>query len=309
MKSFIKGALCLSVLLTNSAFAQSIPVANEQYHYYGPNSWGEYLQVGGSGRVTNSASVAVTNGNLHLDSKSGSYGIYLNYYSQNNTLINAQGGNVGIRTVNPQAVLDIGAFINDQKLGTVFGRLEEGNGTGEGTFLGVRGYQTQGTSDIKSFAIEHSFYGEKNSSINFFRGGNAVGGFLAFNTDNNTEKMRIMANGNVGIGTINPTAKLTVAGNIQAREITVSVDAGADYVFKAGYGLKPLPEVEDFINANQHLPEIAPAAKMEKDGMNLSAMNIQLLKKIEELTLYLIEKDKEIKELSQRVLVLEKVKE
>jgi len=73
-----------------------------RYTLYGPNtSWGAYLQVGGNGRVTTYASVAATNGNLHLDAADGSYATYINYYSQNNTYINARNGNVGIGTVNP----------------------------------------------------------------------------------------------------------------------------------------------------------------------------------------------------------------
>ncbi|PWG78073.1 hypothetical protein [Pararcticibacter amylolyticus] len=98
--------------------------------------------------------------------------------------------------------------------------------------------------------------------------------------------------GNVGIGTANPSAKLTVAGNIESREVKVSVDAGADYVFNDHYSLPSLSEVEDYVKKNQHLPDIASAQKMEAEGVNLSEMNIKLLKKIEELTLYIIEQDK-----------------
>ncbi|PWG78072.1 hypothetical protein [Pararcticibacter amylolyticus] len=111
------------------------------------------------------------------------------------------------------------------------------------------------------------------------------------------ERLTVNEGGNVGIGTANPSAKLTVAGNIESREVKVSVDAGADYVFNDDYGLKPLSHIEAFVKTNRHLPEIASAAEMQKDGLNLGEMNIKLLKKVEELTLYLIEKEKEIQEL------------
>ncbi len=96
-------------------------------------------------------------------------------------------------------------------------------------------------------------------------------------------------NGNVGIGTTNPTAKLTVAGDINSREVKVTVDAGADFVFANDYKLPPLDSVANYIKEHKHLPEIASAEQMKKDGMNLSEMNIKLLQKIEEMTLYIIE--------------------
>jgi hypothetical protein len=102
--------------------------------------------------------------------------------------------------------------------------------------------------------------------------------------------------GNVGIGTINPTSKLTVAGNINSREVKVSVDAGADFVFENDYNLPSLDSVSNYIKKNKHLPEIASAKEMQKDGINLSEMNIKLLQKMEEMTLYMIEMDKKLEE-------------
>ncbi len=80
----------------------------DRYTLYGPNStWGAYLQVGGNGRVTTGASVAATNGNLHLDAADGAYATYINFYSENNTFINAQLGSVGIGTASPSHKLHI----------------------------------------------------------------------------------------------------------------------------------------------------------------------------------------------------------
>jgi len=106
--------------------------------------------------------------------------------------------------------------------------------------------------------------------------------------------------GNVGIGTTNPEAKLTVKGKIVASEIQIK-DVGVipDYVFKADYQLMPLSYVEEFVKQNQHLPEVPSEKEFKENGMNMAEMNALLLKKIEELTLYLIEVKKEVKELKQ----------
>ncbi len=99
--------------------------------------------------------------------------------------------------------------------------------------------------------------------------------------------------GNVGIGTDKPAYKLDVVGSIRAKEIIVETN-GADFVFADDYRLRPLSEVEAFITANKHLPEIQSAQEMQKDGVSVSGLQTQLLQKIEELTLYILQQEKRI---------------
>jgi len=114
----------------------------------------------------------------------------------------------------------------------------------------------------------------------------------------------IDTSGNVGLGTVSPASKLTVAGNIHSREVKVSVDAGADFVFQNNYNLPSLHAVDNYIKENKHLPEIASADEMKKHGINLSEMNIKLLQKVEELTLYTIEQQKNTEKLTEIIEVL-----
>jgi hypothetical protein len=113
--------------------------------------------------------------------------------------------------------------------------------------------------------------------------------------------IKAIENGNVGIGTNQPDEKLTVYGKIHAQEVKVDLSVpGPDYVFHPTYKLPTLTEVKAFIDKNQHLAEIPSAAEMAKNGLDLGDMNVKLLKKVEELTLYLIEKDEEINDLKQQ---------
>lgn len=83
-----------------------------------------------------------------------------------------------------------------------------------------------------------------------------------------------------------------IDGKLTAKEIEVKLVTGADFVFSPDYSLRHLSEVESFVKQNKHLPDIPSEKEMQKNGLNLNEMQIKLLQKIEELTLYVIQQDK-----------------
>jgi hypothetical protein len=104
--------------------------------------------------------------------------------------------------------------------------------------------------------------------------------------------------GNIGIGTMSPDSKLTVKGKIHTEELKVDLNvAGPDYVFEKDYQLIPLEQLEDYIKRNNHLPDVPAAKELEQSGIKLSEMCMILLKKTEELTLYIIDHEKRISKL------------
>lgn len=183
-------------------------------------------------------------------------------------------GNVGIGTIDPQAQLDVqGTF-----------RLGVGGGTGGLAYC--IGFNRIGNAQLFGTTPE----------------GLALGG------DVTGIDMAILPNGNVGIGTAYPQSKLSVRGNIVAQKVKVTLTSAdwPDYVFHKEYKLPSLQEIESYILQHNHLPGIPNAKEIETNGLDLGEMNKQLLKKVEELTLYMIEMDKRNQVLETEVKKLKK---
>jgi len=110
----------------------------------------------------------------------------------------------------------------------------------------------------------------------------------------------ITKDGRVGIGKKKPTDKLEVNGQIHAKSAKLDLKNWADYVFEDDYDLIRLREIEEYINTHGHLPEVPSTEEVQKNGIELGEMNVLLLKKIEELTLHLIEKEHQVEKLQKQ---------
>jgi len=176
-----------------------------------------------------------------------------------------ENGNVGIGTLTPEHMLDI----------------KEGN-------IGISGFNTSRYIRFSEEFLEGGYINYDGNSNIFHLG---VHHILDSDPLNDINVISIPRHsGFVGIGTSSPDMKLTVKGKIHAEEVKVDLSVpGPDYVFKEDYPLRSLPEVQNYIQQHGHLPNIPPAREMETNGIYLSEMNMKLLEKIEELTLYSIQ--------------------
>ena len=150
---------------------------------------------------------------------------------------------------------------------------------------------------------------KNNGTVNLFTvNSNTVGAFVIKNNDLNKNVFKIQNNGATYIGSENVTngphtnALLTVSGKVACKEIRVFDNGSgywADFVFDKNYKLMTLKEVEAYYTANSHLPNIPTAKDIATDGNDLAKTDALLLQKIEELTLYIVQQQKEIEALKK----------
>lgn len=146
-------------------------------------------------------------------------------------------------------------------------------------------------------------------------GGGTVNGVITASTDNDAPIRvsstdlwsGILFNDTIGEGSLYYNggsdffrfdSHVYVQGNLEAKKVKVTTTPGSvpDYVFQPNYKLQTLSELEAFIKINSHLPNIPNAKEIETNGQNLGEMQLKLLEKIEELTLFAIEAEKQRKE-------------
>jgi|GEM_PF-656222 len=126
---------------------------------------------------------------------------------------------------------------------------------------------------------------------------------------NNASYSTFIVNGDGSFRLQNDTRKLLqldADGLLHARRIIVDQQTWPDYVFKKEYHLMTLPELASFIQINGHLPNVPTETNVQENGIDLGEMNKTLLQKVEELTLYVIQQQKEIEELKLKMEQIEK---
>lgn len=228
-------------------------------------------------------------------------------------------GDIGIGTTTPQAKLDVKSAGGNASM-----RI-----TSTSSYAGIR-FDTENMSA----GTERNWYiGSNNQAYGDFSiiQSNAQAGDPL---SSGITRMHITDNGNVGIGIISPIAKLDVRGGniytdskiligtsgfntgthslavngsaIFTKATVKSTVSWPDYVFKPNYKLLSLSELESFVLKNQHLPDVPSATEVEEHGIDLGENQTILLKKIEELTLYVIEQNKNMIELNKKIEVLTK---
>jgi hypothetical protein len=204
-----------------------------------------------------------------------------------NLYVNPKYTNVGIGTTKPVQQLHVqggNILISPNAL--------EAPGSRNGSLLfsdGVSARNTLGEWGIEYYSNNMDY---ESNGLNFWKpyssGSGGANNILFLRND-----------GNIGIGTQQThNYKLAVNGKILCTELKVQLEKEwGDYVFDKSYKLRPLHEVEKYITENKHLPEVPSAEEVKANGLNMGEMNTLLMKKVEELTLYIISQQKQIDEL------------
>lgn len=190
-------------------------------------------------------------------------------------------GHVGINTASPLHALDVRGNIY-----TAGSMIVDG-----GDLILARTNQDYG------FVVRPNISGKKNLAFAVEGGGSLD--LLHVNSN------LALFTGSIGIGTASfntGTYKLAVEGNIAARGVKVTNYSFADYVFDSTYQLRSLSSLSNYIDQHKHLPGIPSAKEVEKEGgFELGEMNVKLLEKIEELTLYVIDLKKENEQMKKEI--------
>lgn len=216
-----------------------------------------------------------------------------NYASHNATWMTFKpNGYVGIGTIAPSSMLDVngGNIKATNPNGYPYGiNIDVDYNTGN--WAREFGISYKGATLATGKLVSLGAYANNENLIYAYIGGNTTA-----NIPVSTPWMVFKPNGNIGVGTTDPgSSKLAVEGLLSARRVKVTqASPWPDYVFDKTYDLPKLDTLEKFIDQHKHLPQLPSAATVNAEGVDLGEVNRALVQKVEELTLYIIQLNKEI---------------
>lgn len=245
-----------------------------------------------------------TSNNLHINVRllaSDQANISKNLILQTPLSNSFQPGFVGINNLSPVAFLDVSKGNDSSYTIAKFGQS-------------VFGMDLNNTTSINGGSIESGFLALNDAvpAPVFIGGGGgsvsiAGGGGDVFLAGGGGDVIMADLGTKLSIGTVNTTHRLNVNGTIRSTELIIE-SGWADYVFDKEYQLMPIEEVEKFILYNKHLPNIPSAEYIQKEGLKVAEVTTLMMEKIEEMMLYIIEQNTQIKNLKNEVDILKNQK-
>ncbi|MDZ4744898.1 MAG: hypothetical protein SGJ05_02725 [bacterium] len=233
-------------------------------------------------------------------------------------LIIKPSGYVGINQSDPKELLQIGHLMTFNEYGFM-GFNAYWDGSNMKNMYANRASVTMGLGDARVgipelFVINVDEQSTSNATIFGTFKGMCISTVGDMGVGTLAPKSKLHVFGDVTIGVDRCTAsvssginyRLSVDGAIFAKEIWVKVSDWADYVFDPNYNLMPLADLQDFVNENRHLPGVPNAEEVAKDGISVSEVQKNLLLKVEELTLYILQLSKQNETLQQEFAAIKK---
>jgi hypothetical protein len=226
------------------------------------------------------------------------------------------GVRVGIGTNSPEFTFDCRG--DAKTTGHLWANQSLSVGANMNTFSKVNIVNTNKTAVIQANTVGNTkpyqrlmYFEYDNTDTKILEVQNPTAGYTAFSLNSNGEMdihngvapiFHLGTNGMLSLRNNSiETFRVEANGMVRARKIKVDSETWADYVFDENYKLLPLNELELFLKQNKHLPSIPSEQQIKEEGIDITEMNVKMMEKIEELTLYLIQQNKEIEKLKAEI--------